>query len=256
MEFFKYQATGNDFVLIDNRELNFPKENNALIAKMCDRRFGIGADGLMLLESDVEGDFNMIYYNSDGNLGSMCGNGGRSIVSFAKRLGIIDKSCSFRAADGIHHARLKENLVSLEMLGVAEIQEHPDSYFLNTGSPHHVQLVEDLENFNVFYEGRRIRHERYGEIGANANFVRPVDFSTLAVRTYERGVEDETLSCGTGVTAAVLAMHYAGLLTANEIRVHTRGGQLQVSFQSDQTMEYHDIWLTGPAEMVFWGIWI
>lgn len=256
MEFFKYQATGNDFVVIDNRESNFPKENSDLIAKMCNRRFGIGADGLMLLEPDRDYDFKMVYYNSDGNLGSMCGNGGRSIVSFARHLGLIDRTACFRAADGLHRASIEDDQVSLEMLDVSEIQKKSDAYFLNTGSPHHVQRVDKLENFNVFSEGRRIRNDVYGEIGANVNFVFPIDSSSIAVRTYERGVEDETLSCGTGVTAAALAMHSAGTLSSNEVIVNTKGGKLQVSFESFEVGSYKDIWLTGPAKMVFRGNWL
>jgi diaminopimelate epimerase len=256
VEFFKYQATGNDFIVLDNRESKFSKENNALIAEMCDRRFGIGADGLMLLELDRDCDFKMVYYNSDGNVGSMCGNGGRSIVSFARHLGLIDRTACFRAADGLHRASIEDDQVSLEMLDVSEVRKISDSYFLNTGSPHHVQQVDALENFNVFSEGRRIRNDVYGKIGANVNFVCPLDSSSIAVRTYERGVEDETLSCGTGVTAAALAMHSAGFLSSSEIKVNTKGGKLRVSFESFEVGGYRNIWLTGPAKMVFRGIWL
>ena len=230
--FYKYQGTGNDFVMVDNRQNLFPKDNIKLIAQLCDRRFGIGADGLILLETAIDFDFRMVYYNSDGNESSMCGNGGRCIVAFAKRLGIITNQSSFIAIDGMHQATIDQNgLVSLQMKNVENIKLESDYTFLNTGSPHHVLLVEDLAHYNIKQEGAKIRYSNlYGEVGSNVNFVSQVNDATFAVRTYERGVEDETLSCGTGVTAVAIAMNAIGKTNANQITLLTEGGQLQVKF--------------------------
>ena len=230
--FYKYQGTGNDFVMVDNRQNLFPKDNIKLIAQLCDRRFGIGADGLILLETAIDFDFRMVYYNSDGNESSMCGNGGRCIVAFAKRLGIITNQSSFIAIDGMHQAAIDQNgLVSLQMKNVENIKLESDYTFLNTGSPHHVLLVEDLAHYNIKQEGAKIRYSNlYGEVGSNVNFVSQVNDATFAVRTYERGVEDETLSCGTGVTAVAIAMNAIGKTNANQITLLTEGGQLQVKF--------------------------
>jgi diaminopimelate epimerase len=200
LDFYKYQGTGNDFVMIDNRSLFFPKEDVALIERLCDRRFGIGADGLILLENDSDTDFRMVYYNSDGNESSMCGNGGRCLVAFAKQLNVIDNATTFIATDGLHHATVAEDgLVSLQMIDVNELKITPEFSFLNTGSPHHVQIVDDLEHYNVKENGAAIRYsDLYGKAGSNVNFVSQINEDTFAVRTYERGVEDETLACGTG----------------------------------------------------------
>src|SRR5690606_3669721 len=208
MKFYKYQGTGNDFVMIDNRTNFFPKNDSELIAKICDRRFGIGADGLILLENDNSTDFKMVYYNSDGNESSMCGNGGRCLVAFAKKMNAITNETTFIATDGLHHATVLENgIVSLQMKDVEEINIHSDYIFLNTGSPHHVTFVDDLEHFDVATNGAKIRYsDLYGKAGSNVNFVKQISENHFAVRTYERGVEDETLSCGTGVTAVAIAM--------------------------------------------------
>ena len=190
LDFYKYQGTGNDFVMIDNRSLFFPKEDVALIERLCDRRFGIGADGLILLENDSDTDFRMVYYNSDGNESSMCGNGGRCLVAFAKQLNVIDNATTFIATDGLHHATVAEDgLVSLQMIDVNELKITPEFSFLNTGSPHHVQIVDDLEHYNVKENGAAIRYsDLYGKAGSNVNFVSQINEDTFAVRTYERGV--------------------------------------------------------------------
>ncbi len=190
LEFYKYQGTGNDFIVIDNRALQFPKNDTKLIGRLCDRRYGIGADGLLLLENDELSDFRMIYYNSDGNLGSMCGNGGRCLVSFAHLLGVIENETEFVATDGVHHATIENDEVSLKMKDVSSIINKKKSFFLNTGSPHHVQLVNELDSFKVVKEGKRIRFGVYGEKGSNINFVEQKNADTVSVRTYERGVED------------------------------------------------------------------
>ncbi len=255
IEFYKYQGTGNDFVMIDNRSGFFPKENVQLIAHLCDRRFGIGGDGLILLENDSANDFKMVYYNSDGNQSSMCGNGGRCLVAFAKRLRVIDNSCTFIATDGLHHATITENgQVSLQMIDVSNVDITTEYTFLNTGSPHHVQLVEDLENYNIKENGASIRYgELYGKEGSNINFVNQINADTFSLRTYERGVEDETLSCGTGATAAAIAMNATGKTTATIIQLNVEGGKLQVSFDRNEG-RFTNVFLKGPAEFVFKGV--
>ncbi|TRX36247.1 diaminopimelate epimerase [Flavobacterium restrictum] len=254
IEFYKYQGTGNDFVMIDNRTTFFPKENTKLIAHLCDRRFGVGGDGLILLENDSETDFKMVYYNSDGNQSSMCGNGGRCLVAFAKKLQVIDNTTTFIATDGLHHATVAENgLVSLQMIDVTTIAITPDYAFLNTGSPHHVQIVAALAHYNVKENGAAIRYgELYGKEGSNINFVHKIDETTFSLRTYERGVEDETLACGTGATAVAIAMHATGQTTATTLDLTVEGGELVVSFDENQG-KYTNIFLKGPAEFVFKG---
>lgn len=252
--FYKYQGTGNDFVIIDNREAFFPKENTALVAKICDRRFGVGADGLLLLENHHSADFTMVYYNSDGNLSTMCGNGGRCIVHFAQFLGVITQNTVFEAVDGLHEARVENDCVSLKMNDIENIKSSENYAFLNTGSPHHVEMVSDLESYDVFSNGREIRNEVYGKEGANVNFVEQVESDIFSVRTYERGVEDETLSCGTGVTAVAIAMFESGKTTENKITLNTPGGQLQVRFEKASS-GYKNVYLEGPATQVFKGIW-
>lgn len=252
LNFYKYQGTGNDFVMIDNREDVFPKDNVKLVSFLCDRRFGIGADGLILLENDKTTDFKMVYYNSDGRQSTMCGNGGRCIVAFANYLEIVDKNTSFMAVDGLHHATIENGIVGLEMQNVNEIKEKPNSLFLNTGSPHHVQLVDGLKDFDVRKEGEKLRYGLYGEQGSNINFVGQAGEDTFNVRTYERGVEDETLSCGTGVTAVALAMHHSGKTKSNTVKIVTPGGNLEVKFRNNGN-GYDKIWLTGPAQLVFKG---
>jgi diaminopimelate epimerase len=254
LEFYKYQGTGNDFVMIDNRSNTFPKDNTQLVAHLCDRRFGIGADGLILLDTDATTDFRMVYYNSDGNLSSMCGNGGRCLVAFAKKLNVIQNETTFMATDGLHHATVgADGIVSLQMIDVAEIKNTQDYSFLNTGSPHHVQIVEDLQHFNVKENGAAIRYGNlYGQAGSNINFVKKIDETTFSLRTYERGVEDETLACGTGATAVAIAMNATGQTNSNEINLNVEGGKLAVSFDIEDG-KYTNVFLKGPAEFVFKG---
>lgn len=254
IEFYKYQGTGNDFVMIDNRQGIFPKDNIQLIAHLCDRRFGIGGDGLILLENDPETDFKMVYYNSDGNQSSMCGNGGRCLVAFAKKLNVIDDNTTFIATDGLHHASVGSNgIVSLQMIDVEEVKITPEYVFMNTGSPHHIQLVDDLEHYNVKENGASIRYgELYGKQGSNINFVKKIDETTFSLRTYERGVEDETLACGTGATAVAIAMNALGETKANSIDLNVEGGKLVVSFDKKEG-QFTNVFLKGPAEFVFKG---
>lgn len=254
IQFYKYQGTGNDFVMIDNRSEFFPKEDIKLIERLCDRRFGIGADGLILLENDATTDFKMVYYNSDGNQSTMCGNGGRCLVAFAKQLDVIGNTTSFNAIDGLHHASVdQDGIVSLQMIDVDGIKNTNDYSFLNTGSPHHVQLVDDLENYNVKENGAAIRYgELYGKTGSNINFVKKIDEATFALRTYERGVEDETLACGTGATAAAIAMNAIGETDLTDINMNVEGGKLSVSFEKEGN-KYVNVFLNGPAKFVFEG---
>ncbi|RSK38310.1 diaminopimelate epimerase [Mangrovimonas spongiae] len=255
VEFYKYQGTGNDFVMIDNRQLQFDKNNTKLVAQLCDRRFGIGADGLILLENHDTADFKMVYYNSDGNPSTMCGNGGRCLVAFAKFLGMIENSTTFEAVDGLHHARIENDVVKLQMQDVTKIEANNDFVFLDTGSPHHVTCVNDVADFNVKQEGAKIRYsDLYGKAGSNVNFVSKISDDTFRLRTYERGVEDETLSCGTGATAVALAMNYIGETEKNLITLNVEGGQVQVTFNKVDN-GYDNVWLIGPAKQVFKGEW-
>jgi diaminopimelate epimerase len=252
--FYKYQGTGNDFVMVDNRDDIFPKNDTKLIGHLCDRRFGIGADGLILLENAGSADFRMVYYNSDGNESTMCGNGGRCIVAFANALGIIDNETEFDAVDGRHHATIDDKgIISLHMKDVNTVSIYEDYVFLDTGSPHHVEIVEDLPNLDVKGIGASIRYSGlYGDKGSNVNFVSQDDADRFSVRTYERGVEDETLSCGTGVTAVAIAMKVQGKTDANIVRLNTPGGELKVSFVQNGK-QFTEVYLTGPAHFVFKG---
>lgn len=254
LTFYKYEGTGNDFVMIDNRAEFFPKTNVQLIERLCDRRFGIGADGLILLENHPQYDFKMVYYNSDGNESSMCGNGGRCLVAFAKQMGVISDTAEFEAVDGYHFATIdSENNVALQMKDVDAIKNEAHYTFLNTGSPHHVQLIADLEILDVKSEGSKIRYsDLYGEVGSNVNFVNQIANDIFAVRTYERGVEAETLSCGTGATAVAIAMHQTGKTKNNSIAIKVQGGKLKVNFEENNG-NYTKVFLIGPATFVFEG---
>lgn len=252
--FYKYHGTGNDFVMIDNREEVFNKKDVKHISFLCNRHIGIGADGLILLENHDEVDFKMVYFNSDGNESSMCGNGGRCITAFANYLNIIDNKATFEAIDGVHKAIIHKDEIQLHMQNVKQVEKYPGHVFLDTGSPHHVRLESKLAELDIKKVGSKIRYgSPYFEEGSNVNFVSKLSENTFAVRTYERGVEDETLSCGTGVTAVALAMHYIGETEKNHIHIETPGGNLQVSFLK-KGEGYEDIWLIGPTIQVFKGI--
>lgn len=255
IEFYKYQGTGNDFVILDNRTKLYSK---VPVKELCDRRFGIGADGLMLLETLTGYDFKMVYYNSDGNESSMCGNGGRCLAAFAHKLGIgKEKKLHFLAIDGEHEAIIldKEN-VSLKMGDVSAIKKVDSDFELNTGSPHYVQFVQNTKEVDILPMARQIRNsDVYLKKGINVNFVTILNSNEIDVRTYERGVEDETYSCGTGVTACAIALsEKSGFEDGkHEVDIHTPGGNLKVSFIRKGN-SYSDIWLTGPAIEVFSGI--
>lgn len=251
--FYKYQGTGNDFVMIDNRLQTFDKNNTKLVAQLCDRRFGIGGDGLILLENHDTYDFTMVYYNADGNESTMCGNGGRCLVAFARQLGVISNKAIFEAVDGLHHATIEGDIVRLQMQDVTVINAYDTHVFLDTGSPHHVQFEDDISSFDIKTKGAGIRYGApYNTEGTNVNFVKQLSAEAFRVRTYERGVEDETLSCGTGVTAVAIAMHATKQTEATAVALQVEGGDLEVSFKVEDGA-YKDVWLIGPAKLVFEG---
>lgn len=250
IEFFKYQGTGNDFVMIDNRNLEFPKDKE-IIEKLCDRRFGIGGDGLILLENDSTSDFHMVYYNSDGKESTMCGNGGRSIVAFANFLDIFEIKTTFLAIDGLHEAEINNGIVKLKMSDVHSIKEIEGNFELNTGSPHFVKFVEKLKIYKVYENGNEIRNSAsYCQEGINVNFVEEISENEIFVRTYERGVEDETFSCGTGATASALVFLKDKDLAS--VKVKVLGGNLKI-YAEQEAESFKNIWLEGPAKQVFKG---
>jgi diaminopimelate epimerase len=263
--FYKYQGTGNDFVMIDGRYRTFfdlgdgnsvPIETEKLVAKLCDRRFGIGGDGLIVLRNKTGYDFEMIYFNSDGRLSSMCGNGGRCIVAFANQLGINRKNYHFLAVDGPHDAIIpSKDYIHLKMQDVTTWKMEGDTSVMNTGSPHFIQFMENVQEAEMVSIGKKIRYnEFYRKDGINVNIVELQEHG-LFMRTYERGVEDETLSCGTGVTAAALSSNLKDSTKyPSPIKVKTLGGDLSVSFQQEKNM-FKNIWLCGPAKCAFQGNW-
>ena len=257
--FYKYQGTGNDFVVIDNRNLSFPKENHGWVKQICDRRFGIGTDGLMLLENTTDADFKMVYYNADGNESTMCGNGGRCISAFAKKLGMVSDNGTFLAIDGIHEFILKEADVQLKMINVDKINIEKDDYILFTGSPHYVSFRNEIDKIDIVSEARKIRYnEIYSKEGINVNFVEDLSADRqekdgkIYMRTYERGVEDETLSCGTGTVAVALCFAEKNNLEKGKVEILTPGGNLSVSFTKEGSI-FTNIWLQGAAKLVFQG---
>lgn len=255
IDFYKYQGAGNDFILVDQRTNNLEKIDENTIAQLCDRRFGIGADGLMFLRNHSDYDFEMVYHNADGKLGSMCGNGGRCIVAFAKHLRMIDSETNFLAVDGPHYAKISAegDWVELQMIDVEDVKRDGEAFVLNTGSPHFVQQVTNLKEMDVFAAGFAIRNnDTYKAEGINVNFVEP-NTNYLFVRTFERGVEDETFACGTGVTAVAMAMAKHNNQTGHvETDVKVLGGDLKIRFDHDGS-EFTNVFLCGPAKLVFEG---
>lgn len=263
MEFYKYEGTGNDFVMVDDRQQSFPVDDTALVARLCHRRFGIGADGLILLQ-ERDGLPFMKYYNSDGNESSMCGNGGRCFTRFMYDLGAVGAETVFMAIDGLHEAKLDvaTGLVSLKMIDVEQVKGIGDGTFeLNTGSPHFVQFrSEQVGELPLLPEAKAIRYNQtYEAHGINVNFANLLGLKQVVMRTYERGVEDETLSCGTGATAVALSTALFNGLPAgkHQIAIEVMGGNLEVAFNfNSQEKKFTDIWLIGPANQVFKGNWV
>lgn len=252
INFTKYEGNGNDFIIIDDRKEEFSEDNVLMISKLCDRKFGIGADGLILLRKHKVYDFQMIYFNSDGNESSMCGNGGRCLVSYALQLDIDLKTNSFLAIDGVHKFKVVDNEIYLKMNDVKDIVVKNGYNFLNTGSPHVVQIVENVDEINVYEQGKKIRRQFQEMNGVNVNFV-SFNNDIIKCRTFERGVENETLSCGTGVVAVALYIFKKKKISDNKIIVSTKGGSLSVSFKNDGN-SFREIWLKGDISKIFDGL--
>ena len=251
--FSKYQGTGNDFIIIDNREESFPKNDETLIKRLCDRKFGIGSDGLILIEDSRSFDFKMIFYNPDATQ-SFCGNGSRCAVAFSKHLGITDDHADFEAIDGAHYATIKDNLVRVKMADVSNPEKINDGYFIHTGSPHYVKFSDNVKELNINALGAESRNRKdlFGKEGVNVNFVSELQKGSVFVRTYERGVEAETLSCGTGVTA--VAIVYGLEKGLEKTDVETKGGVLEVEFENTGAHGVKEVYLTGPVSHVFDGV--
>lgn len=252
--FHKYHGAGNDFILVDNRRKAFPKADKPLVTQLCQRRFGIGSDGVILLEPHPDVDFEMVYLNPDGSLAPMCGNGARCLMAFARDLGLIDSHAVFMAADGLHRAAIQEDFAELQLRDVPEVAQRGEACFVDTGAPHHVVFCGAVAAVDVHSEGKRIRREDYGRAGANVNFAQCHADGSLSVRTYERGVERETWSCGTGAAAAALAAFEKAYISKPTLKIKTRGADLQLSF-TQTPRGYEDITLAGPVRFVFKGVW-
>ena len=238
--------------MIDDRQQTFPISTK-LINRLCDRHFGVGADGLILLQNDKEFDFKMVYFNSDGNESTMCGNGGRCIIRFANDLDVASENMTFTAIDGLHHGIVDNNVIRLQMIDVDEVEDHDHYLFMNTGSPHHVEFVKKVEDVDVYNRGKEIRNgSPYFEKGSNVNFVEVMPDNNLRIRTYERGVENETLACGTGITAAAISAYVKNLVDKKSIEIKALGGDLSVNFE-ENNHKFVNVWLNGPAVKVFEG---
>ncbi len=253
--FYKYHGAGNDFIMIDGRNLEENLFHEERISHLCNRHLGIGADGLILLQSGGETDFSMKYFNSDGREGSMCGNGGRCFGMFLRDLGLISNNVRFEGVDGIHVAIvLNERDIKLQMRNVDKWTVHKEGYFIDTGSPHLVVFVNDLENYDVFSKGSELRRDnRFGKGGTNVNFVEIQSETSFKIRTYERGVEEETLACGTGSVASAIATYIYKKSDNSSFNIDAPGGRLHVSFNSRPNIGFENIWLEGPAVMVYKG---
>jgi len=256
LAFYKYEGAGNDFIIIDGRDESLTL-SNSIIKKLCDRKFGIGADGLMILRKHDDVDFRMIYYNSDGLEGSMCGNGGRCILAFAKKIGFSKSYFHFMAIDGLHEGEILEqkafeSLIRLKMSDVNKFEKESGYYLIDTGSPHYIEFLNNLQSKDVYKDGKEIRNnDQFREKGINVNFIEESS-GHLFVRTFERGVENETLSCGTGVTASALVFAFKQDIKKGSIQIQTLGGKLKVSFEREGNT-FKNVWLEGPATFVFKG---
>ncbi len=248
--FKKYHGAGNDFILINGFGFKGNLSSD-IIHRMCDRHFGIGADGLIIIRPSAAHSFEMKYFNADGNEGSMCGNGGRCAAQFVSDNNLAEKELAFLAYDGVHRAKILADGVLLEMMDINVIHKEDNHYFIDSGSPHYITFVDHLDSYEVNEQGRKIRYG-YREDGTNVNFVEEKE-DAFHIRTYERGVENETLACGTGVTAAAVAIAERSAKTLNEVHLKARGGDLTVYLEKSEK-GYTDIWLKGPAENVFEGV--
>lgn len=253
IKFSKYQGTGNDFIIINNISNFFPKDNNKLISKLCDRKFGIGADGLILIDNHSSLPFEMTYYNSDGFIGSMCGNGARCSVHFSFLNKIIKSKTKFNAFDGIHNGIVDHDLINISMSDVIGFEKYEDYLFIDSGSPHLVKYVQDVNSIDLINVSQKIQHSNQFKEGINVNFISKNTDNSFQIRTYERGVEDETLSCGTGAVAAAIALNILSLADSSEINLKTKGGLLNIKFKKSKN-KYTDIYLSGKVKKVFDGI--
>ena len=254
VDFTKYQGTGNDFLLINNLDGRYNQLSIEQIQKMCTRRFGVGADGLIKINKSETSAFEMDYYNADGSK-SFCGNGARCAVHFAGQIGIDVSSVEFEAIDGLHAASLNEDEVTLKMSDVRTVENNGDSFEINTGSPHYIVLSDDISSKHVISLGRNIRFsDKYKIDGINVNLLKEISANEIAIATYERGVEDETLSCGTGATACALLWDSLSNSSLREVKVKVKGGKLKVEFKRDGKGGYYDIYLIGPATPVYHGV--
>lgn len=250
LQFHKYQGTGNDFIMIDDRSESFP-EDKSLIGFLCDRKIGVGADGVILIQNHPELDFRMVYFNPDGSK-SLCGNGSRCAIAFAHSLGIIGTRTTFETTDGVHDAFIKDDIYHFHLHDVTEVNRSESDTFIDTGSPHHIEWVSQIDQTDVVGQGAKIRYsEKYQPAGTNVNFIEK-GADHIKVRTYERGVENETLSCGTGVTACALAASYMDY--SSPVTIETKGGMLQVSFERKGDNHFENIYLAGPAKKVYEGV--
>ena len=259
IDFFKYEGTGNDFVIIDNRGLTFQKKNKSLIQNICDRKKGVGADGLILLENHDELDFSMIYFNADGSESGFCGNGSRCITHLSNNLNIINDNAKFNAIDGIHESKITNGRISVKMNDIlkSEIFKYNDKYsttFVDTGSPHLIRIYENIDSIDIVKEARELKliYSEYTD-GLNINFCQISD-SKIKLRTYERGVEDETLSCGTGAVASAVFLKDSGLVSNDKVEILMKGGLLCVELNKEKNL-FSDIWLSGEVNMVFKGVY-
>lgn len=259
LNFHKYQGAGNDFVIIDARGTQ-PLFSREVVSKLCHRRFGIGADGFMTLENDATEQFYMRYWNADGGESTMCGNGGRCIALFAHHLGIQGKTLSFNSSDGVHKAEILQandhhGEIRLGMIDVPKVELYDNFSFLFTGSPHYVEFVDNVNEVDVDNRGRQIRNRELFASGGgtNVNFVEVISEGHIRIRTFERGVEAETLACGTGATAAAIATTTLLQMEITDFRVDVQGGSLRVTFDKTPTGGYHNVQLSGPATRVFEG---
>ena len=253
INFDKYHGCGNDFIIVDNLSNTFPKDSENQIKKFCNRRFGIGADGLILVNHNDKFPIEMIYYNSDGKISTMCGNGGRCFMHYCYNNDIIKNKSEFLACDGVHYGVVNDDYVKVSMSDVNGYKKYNDYLFLNTGSPHLVKCVNDVSSFDLINISRNIQKINQFDKGVNVNLVSRKNDDLYQIRTYERGVEEETLSCGTGAVASALALNILSLVNSKTVNLDTKGGLLTVDFHKSNS-KYTDIHLSGKVKKVFTGI--
>lgn len=256
INFYKYQGAGNDFILIDNRDEAFVGDKITFARHWCDRRFGIGSDGLIFIENSETAQFEMDFYNPDGSQ-SFCGNGSRCAVAFANYLGAVENEITFKAIDGLHEASLLDDQVKIGMNQFGGIEKIGEDDFIDTGSPHYISYCGVSDKRDIIDYGKSIRYsERFTEEGTNVNLIEEIADHHIAIRTYERGVENETFACGTGATAAGLS--YAARqnnVISGIVKVDVKGGELKIHYnKTNQVNVFTNIWLEGPAKFVFKGV--